>query len=126
SADRAVLHAKGADTFSEFQLGGDEIRSELPGEISAVAGTFVVHKPSPCRHLNTGVSLGAVKGRGTPDNPVNRFESIAMASDPDIEIAPDDIPSSPKTVFLRDTSRSIISENQSPDVGIEKSVNPYR
>jgi DNA repair photolyase len=32
----------------------------------------------------------------------------------------------PHTVFLRDDSRSIIASNDSPDVGFEKSINPYR
>ena len=34
--------------------------------------------------------------------------------------------SSPDTVLLKDTSRSIIAYNDSPDVGFDASINPYR
>lgn len=61
----------------------------------------------------------APRGRGAADNPLNRFEKIAVERE---EPGPEKIP----TVFLRDTSRSIISRNDSPDVGFAASVNPYR
>src|ERR1041384_835732 len=32
----------------------------------------------------------------------------------------------PRTLFLRDHSRTILSRNESPDVGFEVSINPYR
>ena len=57
-------------------------------------------------------------GRGSSHNPRNRFESLAFV--------PDGTLVGPKTRFLRDTSRSIIAHNDSPDVGFEASVNPYR
>ncbi|MCC6547804.1 PA0069 family radical SAM protein [Candidatus Sumerlaeota bacterium] len=63
------------------------------------------------------------RGRGTGLNPQNRFEKIdfqpaAEAFDPD---AP-----SPRTTFYRDTARSLITSNDSPDLGFEFSLNPYR
>jgi DNA repair photolyase len=33
---------------------------------------------------------------------------------------------SPETVYLRDVSRSIIARNDSPDIGFDASINPYR
>ncbi len=57
-------------------------------------------------------------GRGSRDNPQNRFEPIAFV--------PDDAPEGAATRFFRDTSRSIIAYNDSPDVGFDASVNPYR
>ncbi len=60
-----------------------------------------------------------IKGRGASDNPANRFESVHVEREPGDEIAP-------RTMFLRDASKSIISTNDSPDVGFEASVNPYR
>jgi DNA repair photolyase len=62
------------------------------------------------------------KGRGAASNPVNRFESIAYERDEENE--PGD--PQPGTVFLKDTTRSIIAYNDSPDVGFEASINPYR
>ncbi|MDE2027703.1 MAG: PA0069 family radical SAM protein [Candidatus Omnitrophica bacterium] len=61
--------------------------------------------------------------RGALVNPVNRFEKISFERDE--EIADEDYPS-PKTEFYKDTSKSVISYNDSPDIGFETSLNPYR
>lgn len=63
-----------------------------------------------------------VHGRGASHNPANRFEPIEVARDGWHD--PDD--PAPRTRLLRDSSRSIIARNNSPDVGFETSVNPYR
>jgi len=44
---------------------------------------------------------------------------------PDPEADPG-LPSRPRTEFLRDASRSVISSNESPDLGFDASLNPYR
>jgi DNA repair photolyase len=64
-----------------------------------------------------------IHGRGTGKNPGNRFETIRYEVDPDLD--PEERPS-PRTVFFRDTSRSIIVRNDSPDVGFDAGINPYR
>jgi DNA repair photolyase len=64
-----------------------------------------------------------VKGRGASWNPQSRFEKLAYVRDED---APLDEDESPRTLFLRDPARTIIATNDSPDVGFEASVNPYR
>jgi DNA repair photolyase len=61
--------------------------------------------------------------RGAADNPANRFEPLHYELDPD---EPLDEQPDPRTVFLRDSSRSIIATNDSPDVGFNASINPYR
>jgi len=61
--------------------------------------------------------------RGALGNPVNRFESLHLA--PDADWNPDEDPL-PRTQFLKDHSASIIAYNNSPDIGFEASVNPYR
>lgn len=61
--------------------------------------------------------------RGASGNPGNRFEQIHLERDADWN--PDEEPL-PRTQFLRDLSSTIISTNDSPDVGFEASVNPYR
>jgi len=63
----------------------------------------------------------AIKGRGAGLNPTNRFEIISVERDPE---APG--PERVDTELLRDTSRSLITRNDSPDVGFEVSINPYR
>jgi len=62
-----------------------------------------------------------IKGRGAGLNPRNRFEIIDVEKDPEIP-GPERI----DTELLRDTSRSLITRNDSPDVGFEVSINPYR
>jgi len=64
-----------------------------------------------------------IRGRGAPDNPPNRFRPIEVIPDPEAD--PADTPL-PRTRFLEDSSRSILSHNDSPDVGFDVSVNPYR
>ncbi|HYG61372.1 MAG TPA: PA0069 family radical SAM protein [Thermoanaerobaculia bacterium] len=61
----------------------------------------------------------SVRGRGAADNPTNRFETISVELE---EPGPETVP----TVFLRDASRSVLSRNDSPDVGFSVSLNPYR
>ena len=68
-------------------------------------------------------SLLPVRGRGAAVNPKNRFETIERVPEPPQDS--DDI-CSPHTQFFVDSSKSIIAYNDSPDVGFETSVNPYR
>src|SRR5215467_7675637 len=63
-----------------------------------------------------------IRGRGAAGNPANRFEHTQYDRTEWDE--PDD--TSPRTILLRDTTGSIINYNDSPDVGFEASVNPYR
>ena len=60
-----------------------------------------------------------ILGRGATENPPNRFVPITFEPDHEHDHAPN-------TAFLKDTSRSIISYNESPDVGFDASINVYR
>lgn len=66
-----------------------------------------------------------VHGRGATENPTGRFESIEVVYDPHDDPV-DETPERVKTQYLKDTSRSLISFNDSPDVGGGASINPYR
>lgn len=68
------------------------------------------------------MSTEKLRGRGASSNPVNRFEKTSYQ--PSQWDEPED--PSPHTVFLRDQTRTIINYNDSPDVGFEASINPYR
>ena len=70
----------------------------------------------------TGMPLPTVRGRAIGWNPPNRFESLHVEREAWTD--PDDPP--PSTVLLRDATRSILSWNDSPDVGFDVGVNPYR
>jgi len=61
-------------------------------------------------------------GRGASSNPANRFTGLEV--DRDDWNDPDD--PGPETVLYRDASKSVIATNDSPDVGFDASINPYR
>src|SRR5437762_3453956 len=63
------------------------------------------------------------RARGAAENPPNRFEKISLERDAEWN-DPDE--PAPQTQFFKDHSDSIINTNDSPDVGFEASVNPYR
>ena len=65
----------------------------------------------------------SARGRGTPENPPNRFERLSYLP---ILDSSDEKDGEIKTQYLKDASRSIITFNDSPDVGFEASINPYR
>ena len=68
---------------------------------------------------------GALKGRGTAANPKVRFERASREAFDDGWDLPDDA-SPPQTALIRDATRSIIARNDSPDIGFDRSINPYR
>ena len=67
---------------------------------------------------------GAVRGRGAAVNPRNRFERIEIDFEPGESVA--ERGDAPPTELFRDESRTILSRNDSPDIGFEYSLNPYR
>jgi DNA repair photolyase len=64
----------------------------------------------------------AIKGRGASWNPQNRFETLEYVLDDE---APRD-DGAPRTIYMRDPTRTLIATNDSPDIGFEASINPYR
>ena len=66
-----------------------------------------------------------IHGRGASSNPPNRFEPIDLEPEFD-HLDADELAVAPSTKFFRDTTRTIIAHNDSPDVGFEYSINPYR
>jgi DNA repair photolyase len=71
----------------------------------------------------------ARRGRGATVNPAVRFDSAAGAPFDDgwgtLEAEFGELPPLP-TTLTRDHSRSVISWNESPDIGFDRAVNPYR
>jgi DNA repair photolyase len=69
------------------------------------------------------------KGRGAASNPAIRYESLAAepfddgwgALDQEAAEAPP-----PRTELTRETSHSALTYNDSPDLGFDRSLNPYR
>jgi DNA repair photolyase len=71
----------------------------------------------------------ARSGRGATTNPGVRFEpQAAIAADDgwgSLEACFGDLPAL-ETTLIRDHSRTVIARNTSPDVGFDRSINPYR
>ena len=72
--------------------------------------------------MDSSVTLPVVRGRGASWNPPNRFERLHV--DRRAWTDPDD--PAPETVLLEDVTRSILARNDSPDVGFDVGINPYR
>jgi DNA repair photolyase len=73
-----------------------------------------------------------IRGRGALENPTGRFEKLDVGTDAEtynalyeagLEEADD---KQIRTEVFRDKSRSIVATNDSPDIGMEATVNPYR
>ena len=62
-------------------------------------------------------------GRGATANPAGRFERLAIVSE---RVDDDDDRPPVATELYRDTSKSILSYNESPDVGMSVYLNAYR
>lgn len=69
------------------------------------------------------------KGRGTALNPGSRFDgatTVAFADGWDLPGGVEAEPPPVATTLIRDTTKSAISWNNSPDIGFDRAVNPYR
>jgi len=77
----------------------------------------------------TPQSQAAIHGRGASWSPANRFEKLHVdLNDLDVVDVPDGMEERPRrgTQYFIDGTKSIITRNNSPDVGFETSLNPYR
>ena len=66
------------------------------------------------------------RGRGARSNRTNRFEDKAYEPFDDGWRESDPQPEQLRTVTLIDSSRSIVTRNNSPDISFSQSINPYR
>ena len=131
---RAQEHSR---TYRDFDLA----REIDPAEMEALERAGLVDQPQPRSGRKTpmaGISIPAMpdelrpppqRGRGATFNPRNRFEQRdASPFDDGWETLTAEFAELPKlqTTLTRDSSRSVISWNQSPDLGFDRAVNPYR
>jgi DNA repair photolyase len=70
---------------------------------------------------------GVAKGRGATINPEGRFEiyNREAAEDGWFQEPPEE-PTRPRTIIAIERAKSIITHNDSPDIGFSQSLNPYR
>src|SRR4051812_36518618 len=98
----------------------------------APAGDFVRPRSEPERSipdttglLDTSVSKERRRGRGTLSNASGRYEGVARIAFDDGWQSLEELPPFKTTVTV-DATRKIITRNQSPDIGFDRSINPYR
>ena len=65
------------------------------------------------------------RGRGAQSNAVGRYEPLARVAFDDGWRSMDELPPFKTTVQV-DATRKIITRNDSPDIGFDRSINPYR
>src|ERR1700749_5191504 len=67
-----------------------------------------------------------LKGRGALSNPTVRFESTVVEKTDDGWYQEEEGTPSLSQTVLPDRAKSVITTNNSPDVGFDQSINPYR
>ena len=92
---------------------------ELP---SKPAGEFV---DDATGLLGVAVDYERRHGRGAHSNATGRYEPLARIAFDDGWRTLDDLPVF-KTTVQTDATRKIITRNESPDIGFDRSINPYR
>src|SRR3569833_2443800 len=86
-------------------------------------------KGGPFQHVSE--MLGVVvehercRGRGAQSNAGGRYEPLARVAFDDGWRSLDELPPF-KTTVQADVTRKIITRNDSPDIGFDRSINPYR
>ena len=92
---------------------------ELP---SAPAGVYVDEATDL---LGVAVEFERRRGRGAQSNAVGRYEPLARIAFDAGWRSLDELPPF-KTTVATDATRKIITRNDSPDIGFDRSINPYR
>src|SRR5262252_2984360 len=75
--------------------------------------------------LAVTIERGRRRGRGAQSNASGRFEAEARVAFDDGWQSLEDLPAFKTTVAL-DTARKVITRSDSPDIGFDRSINPYR
>ena len=81
--------------------------------------------PAPLGELGTWVDRERRRGRGTLSNASGRYEPLARIAFDDGWRSIEELPPFETTVTI-DTTRKIITRNESPDISFDRSINPYR
>src|SRR5213592_63839 len=81
--------------------------------------------PFPFADIDVAVDRQRRRGRGAQSNASGRFEAEARVAFDDGWQSLEELPPFKTTVSI-DTSRKVIARNDSPDIGFDRSINPYR
>ena len=75
---------------------------------------------------SVGMHPDARRGRGAVSNAASRYEKAGRVVADDGWDNLDEPPPPLRTQMIRDSTRTIIARNSSPDIGFDRSINPYR
>lgn len=76
--------------------------------------------------VHTSADTRRLRGRAALSNASGRYERETRVLTDDGWTDQDETPPPLKTEVLRDSSRTIITRNQSPDISFDRSINPYK
>ena len=100
--------------------------TELPSAPAGVANSQAgVRVDDATGLLGVVVEHERRKGRGAHSNASGRYEPLARIAFDDGWRTLDELPAF-KTTVQADATRKIITRNASPDIGFDRSINPYR
>ncbi|ABE63957.1 Radical SAM [Nitrobacter hamburgensis X14] len=80
---------------------------------------------TPFTELEAAIDRERRRGRGAQSNVSGRYETEARTAFDDGWQSLDELPPFKTTVAV-DTARKVITRNDSPDIGFDRSINPYR
>ena len=92
---------------------------------TAPAPSDIAGMPSPFPAIEVAIDRQRRRGRGAQSNDSGRYEKEARVAFDDGWQSLDDLPPF-KTIVATDTARKVITRNESPDIGFDRSINPYR
>jgi len=78
------------------------------------------------RILTAAADPRLLKGRGARSNASSRYDNEERVRFDDGWTNEDETPPPLKTEIIRDSTRTIIARNDSPDISFDRSINPYR
>src|SRR5215831_17477133 len=81
--------------------------------------------PATSPELAVAIDRNRRRGRGAQSNASGRYEAEARVAFDDGWQTLDDLPPFKTSVTL-DAARKVITRNDSPDIGFDRSINPYR
>ena len=94
------------------------------GQLPSIAS----HRYSSCfvLFLRYSLGMGETKGRGARSNATGRYEPQKVHDFDDGWTAHDAGVAPLRTRLTPERARTIIARNQSPDIGFDRSINPYK
>jgi DNA repair photolyase len=90
-----------------------------------VANGLPVEPALACAPTADGVPTPPQRGRGALSNASGRFEKENRSRDDDGWDRPEDLPPL-RTQLTRESAKTIVTRNVSPDLSFDRSINPYR